>query len=344
MADSTKPEDAQNLAPEGRLRLLHELWTTSVDAQLRLTQLSARSRQLGIALVASALVLAVLFGRDDALSFAIGSKHIGVPGGVIVLIVSIVALMLLRADDLHHDRMRRGAVAFGEDVEEQLRPSLGGIEKGMSQAMAHFARYADATTRRDGSRQVYGGAVEQPSSERLKRVYAWAGAVPAVAAFALLAAANTGASGPEVVAEPVEATAAEPPMVMASTVPAGEVVAAPAAEIVAAPAPIEATPAVRTTKPGVRATAPVATPAGAAKVGAAKPVEAGAKAVEAPKAAAEPAKSAEPEPAAKAEEKKAEEKKPEEKPAVKPEEKKPEGATKVDAPPATEAVASTPPG
>jgi len=345
MADSTKPDDAPTAAPEGRLRLLHELWTTSIDAQLRLTQLSARSRQLGIALVASALVLAVLVGRDDALSVSIAGSHLGVPGGVLVLIVSIVALLLLRADDLHHERMRRGVLAFTEDVEEQLRPSLAGIEKGMSQAMAHFARYADATTRRDGSRQVYGGAVEAPSSDRLRRVYIGAAAAPAVAALAMLIAANTGAQGPDVVAGAREVATPEPPTVMASTVPAGVAEEVrPAAEI--APAPVVPTPAVRTTstRSGARTVAPVATPGAAAKAtaGAAKPAEPAAKPTEAKASeaakAAEPAKADE-KPAAKPEEKKVEEKKPE----AKPEEKKPEGSTKVDAPANGDAVASNPP-
>ena len=47
-------------------RLLLELWNRSIETQMRLTHLSARSRQLAIAILSSALVVAAFTSFGSA--------------------------------------------------------------------------------------------------------------------------------------------------------------------------------------------------------------------------------------------------------------------------------------
>jgi hypothetical protein len=75
------------------------------------------------------------------------SNAIQIHVSVILVLASAVSLFLVRILDLGvYHKMLRGAVAFGEDLEQQhIRESLApGLKKGMTEAISYFSRNSDA--------------------------------------------------------------------------------------------------------------------------------------------------------------------------------------------------------
>jgi hypothetical protein len=68
--------------------------------------------------------------------------------------------------------MLRGAVTFGEDLEEKHIKPIVGLRKGMTQTISHYSRYADADKRvaSDG-RYEYFGEKEVNAGKKLRRFY-----------------------------------------------------------------------------------------------------------------------------------------------------------------------------
>jgi len=307
-------DEASPHAPEPprgleRARLVLDLWAKSVDAQLHFSRMATRTRQLGLALVASTLLVAVvLVGARNAWLLAIpfGGQTLVVHSSVLVLAVGVVMMLLLRTLDLHvHERMLLGALSFGDDLEQHhLRPLLAsGVSKGMTQAIIHFSRFADARVQMDERRMVYVGATEDTVTDRVRRFYSYGVALPAATALVMLVGTNLSAArdrdaAAPVSARPVETTATE---LSAGADPAAPRPAIPRLEV-AAPVPpasargVGARPAVgarATGKPPTTATAPQG---GDAPVADGKAADARPDPVEVSKSVESPAKPAEPPP------------------------------------------------
>lgn len=317
VADASAAPDGDPREAHGgdRPQLLVEVWKKTIDTQLELTQLAAKSRQLGVVVMVAALVVAVVVagrGGDWAIRFAIGGGAVTLHAAVLILLASVAALLLLRTLDLQlHDRMLRGVQSFGEDLEEQhLRPVvIGGVSKGLSQAIAHFSRYEDAAISKDGRRQVYIGTVEHTARDRVKHFYTLAAAAPAVVAVLALAATNlsskraeAGPSAPVVAGDEAVPVPAAAPTPAPSMIPERDV--APTARAVAPgrPGVARAAPAAKGAEPTAKGAEPAAKGAEPAATGAApaaKAAEPTAKAAEPTAKPAEPAAKAA-EPAAKA--------------------------------------------
>jgi hypothetical protein len=54
--------------------------------------------------------------------------------------------------------MLRGAVAFGEDFEENYMKEIFDLHKGMTQAISHFSRHQDAKVTTKGKKYDYSGS------------------------------------------------------------------------------------------------------------------------------------------------------------------------------------------
>lgn len=154
----TAPPDGDNF--EARTKLLVEIWKQAVDTQKHFNDMCVKSRQLGLTFVAASLGAALyLFIRApvgapeaDAAARSIYAYSFSVCGRAIVLHVSLAiiaaaaaAVYAVRRLDLGvYHQMLRGAVTFGEDLEQRHITPFVGLEKGMTQAISHFSRHSDA--------------------------------------------------------------------------------------------------------------------------------------------------------------------------------------------------------
>lgn len=120
--------------------LVRELWTKSIDTQLRLATFASRSRQLALAVVTVGVGAALLvIARGVAsMDLTIAGRHVSIHPGVLVLGLAAVALAGFALIDRQHDAMLRGATRFTKDLEEKIvKPALGGdLPNGLGQAFS----------------------------------------------------------------------------------------------------------------------------------------------------------------------------------------------------------------
>jgi hypothetical protein len=173
-----------------RNRLLVEIWKQAVDTQKHFNDMCVKSRQLGLTFVAASLGAALyLFIRapggigEGASASATGSNYafaMNICGHSIILHVSLTiivaalaAVYAVKKLDLGvYHQMLRGAVYFGEDIEEKHIKPLMGLRMGMTQAISHFSRNSDATVKRhEDGRFEYFGNDKKHAGEKLEGFY-----------------------------------------------------------------------------------------------------------------------------------------------------------------------------
>jgi hypothetical protein len=154
------------------------IWAKAVDTQMHFNEMSVKSRQLGLTFVAAALGLAVfLFSRsgpDAKFAFTAtvrGHQFVLHVAEAIILAAaaSVYAVKLLDLGVYH--KMLRGAVAFGEDLEEVHIRKLLGLNKGMTQAISHFSRFSDGSVSVEDGKNVYSGKKKQNAGQKINRFY-----------------------------------------------------------------------------------------------------------------------------------------------------------------------------
>ena len=66
-----------------------------------------------------------------------------------IIVAALAAVYAVKKLDLGvYHQMLRGAVYFGEDIEEKHIKPLMGLRMGMTQAISHFSRNSDAAVKR----------------------------------------------------------------------------------------------------------------------------------------------------------------------------------------------------
>ncbi|WP_372571441.1 hypothetical protein [Ruegeria jejuensis] len=172
------------------------IWEKAVDTQMHFNEMSVKSRQLGLTFVAGALgVAVVLLSQGQAFSLEVNLWLFSLQLHVAVLLVlgAYLALRAVKLLDLNvYHKMLRGAVSFGEDLEENyLKGELFHLEKGMTQAISHFSRYPDAKVDRgeDGRYQYSGGSLKNAES-KISEFYSATGRFLLYAAGALFLITN----------------------------------------------------------------------------------------------------------------------------------------------------------
>lgn len=158
--DKTRPED------------IIRIWEKTVDTQMHFNEMSVKSRQLGFTFVAAALgVAALLLSRGEDFSillFGFFRLHIS----VLLVATSIIAVFAIKRLDLGvYHRMLRGAVTFGEDVEENYLKKIVTLEKGMTQTVSHYSRYSDASKSMKDGKYQYSGSKFKTAEDRLREFY-----------------------------------------------------------------------------------------------------------------------------------------------------------------------------
>ncbi len=146
--------------PHDQQEIYVAIWAKAIDTQMHFNEMSVKSRQFGLGFVAAALGLGIvlLVRRQD---FSLSVYYFGgfdIDATVLIVFASAMALYAVRILDLKvYHKMLRGAVAFGEDFEENYMKQIFVLEKGMTQAISHFSRHSDANVRAENGRYSYIG-------------------------------------------------------------------------------------------------------------------------------------------------------------------------------------------
>lgn len=160
------------------------IWSRAVETQMHFNEMSVKSRQLGLTFVVAALGVAVVLmskGEDYVIDVA---GWFGVHVAVVLVLAGAGAIALVRILDLGvYHRMLRGAVAFGEELEERKIKGALGVTHGMTQAISLFSRYPGTTFSLE---QGYTPSEKKITAERkIRRFYFWTILVLVVFAVAL---------------------------------------------------------------------------------------------------------------------------------------------------------------
>ncbi len=128
-----------------------EIWKQAIATTIHFTEMSARTRQIGLAFVVAALGLAITLlaqYREARLPFVIfGYQYDLHISGVIVLLsaAGLYAIMLLDLKVYH--RMLRGSVAFTTALERAgFRDVHMRTEKGLTESISYYSRSAHDKT------------------------------------------------------------------------------------------------------------------------------------------------------------------------------------------------------
>lgn len=171
-------------------KLFVEIWKQAVDTQKHFNDMCVKSRQLGLTFVAASLGAALyLFIRTPggggeggasssatpvyAYSFDVCGRSFILHVSLAIILAAVAAVVAVRKLDLGvYHQMLRGAVAFGEDLEEKHIRPLVGLRKGMTQLISHFSRNSDArASAGDDGSYLYSGDNRRNAGEKLAGFY-----------------------------------------------------------------------------------------------------------------------------------------------------------------------------
>lgn len=166
---------ADHIDPEQQDRYI-SIWSKAVDTQMHFNEMSAKSRQLGLTFVVAVLGVAVVLlsrGNDFAFTFTLAGCTFQVHVSVILFLGAWIALEAVKVLDLNvYHKMLRGAVAFGEDFEENYMKKIFDLQKGMTQSISHFSRYEDATTKTcESGNYQYKGCTLLTAEDKIRKFY-----------------------------------------------------------------------------------------------------------------------------------------------------------------------------
>jgi len=121
------------------------MWDRVIDTQKHFNEMSVKSRQLGLTFVVAAIGLAVvLISRGEGFGVKIPGGWFIHVGSLVVLIAAFAVFAVRKLDLNVYHQMLRGAVAFGEKIEIELREKgLFEAPKGMTQSISLYSRYTD---------------------------------------------------------------------------------------------------------------------------------------------------------------------------------------------------------
>ena len=176
------------------LKLQKEVWEKAVDTQMHFNEMSVRSRQLGLTFVVAALGLSVLFLIREANALA----AIPIPLLDVVLTTHITSLIVLiaaaglyavkRLDLGVYHRMLRGAVAFGEELEQGLlRDALMKTPLGMTEFISLYSHYNEIEKTEEGKKTIYTGKDAVTAEEKINKFYTISITSLLILAFAIAA-------------------------------------------------------------------------------------------------------------------------------------------------------------
>lgn len=125
-----------------QLKQKKEMWDKVVDTQMHFNEMCVKTRQLGLTFVVAALSLAAILVARGASGIQIpffGNLHVS----ALIVLAAAIGLYVVKMLDLGvYHRMLRGAVAFGEKLEEEMKSDgLFSAPKGMTQSISTYSRF-----------------------------------------------------------------------------------------------------------------------------------------------------------------------------------------------------------
>ena len=160
------------------LKLQKEVWEKAVDTQMHFNEMCVKSRQLGLTFVVAALGLSVLFLIRDVealivipvpLSDFLITTHLT---SVIILIAAAGLYAVKRLDLGVYHRMLRGAVTFGEELEQGLiRDALMKTPYGMTEFISLYSRHHNVDVKKNDSGNKYTGKEKITAEKKINRFY-----------------------------------------------------------------------------------------------------------------------------------------------------------------------------
>ena len=180
--------------PEQQERYI-SIWSKAVDTQMHFNEMSVKSRQLGLTFVVAVLGVGVVLlsrGNDFAFTVVLCGYSFLLHVSVFLFLGAWLALEAVKVLDLKvYHKMLRGAVAFGEDFEENYMKTIFRLEKGMTQSISHFSRYEDARTETSESGSYrYEGSKPRSAEQKIKKFYSTTRIITVIGAVVLLAVTN----------------------------------------------------------------------------------------------------------------------------------------------------------
>jgi hypothetical protein len=176
-----------------RQQLRQDLWSKAVDTQMHFNEMQTKTRQLGLSLAVGALALSVYLLRSleakDFIHIAdfwpLNRIHVSAP----LILFSAIGLYVVRILDVDvYHRMLRGAVAFGEQLEEEMKgEQLIRTQYGMTQFISRSSRYNDFEYASDRHMVTNVGSLRKTAMGRLRKFYSIAiGVVAGIAVLIVL--------------------------------------------------------------------------------------------------------------------------------------------------------------
>jgi hypothetical protein len=187
--EAASPKAEQDAEAEvSREKLIVDIWKQAVDTQKHFNDMCVKSRQLGLTFVAASLGAALyLFIRTApaeseggsaaksiyAYGISVCGQQVVFHVSLAIILVAAAAVFAVRRLDLGvYHQMLRGAVTFGEDLEERHIRHLVNLRKGMTQTISHFSRHSDAAVKKsEDGRYDYLGEDQRNAGEKLRSFY-----------------------------------------------------------------------------------------------------------------------------------------------------------------------------
>ena len=173
-APATPPGSGPSASDEAEFQQYVAIWMKAVDTQMHFNEMSVKSRQLGLTFVAAALgVAVVLISRDKDYSISV-FEWFEIHVAVLLVLAGAGAISVVRILDLGvYHRMLRGAVAFGEELEEtKIKPRLS-TQHGMTQAISLFSRYPNAKFDVGATPRYSDDGKKKTAEQKIKGFYLW---------------------------------------------------------------------------------------------------------------------------------------------------------------------------
>ena len=154
-----------------------KIWKHAVDIAMHFNDMSSRSRRLGLTFVAALLSSSIFFlkgGDKSYFAIPIAGYELTLHVSFLLSVFAALSVNVMKVLDINlYHSMLRGAVAFGEDIENLLRKDIIPLEKGLMQSISHFSRYSDAKVEilEDRTNHSYTGHEYKTAEQKLTSFY-----------------------------------------------------------------------------------------------------------------------------------------------------------------------------
>jgi hypothetical protein len=156
--------------------LIVKIWEKAIDTQMHFNEMSVKSRQLGLTFVGAALGLSILLMSNDKdyyFNLSVWGTPIHLHVSPIIILGSLIAISCVRILDLNvYHKMLRGAVSFGEDIENTCMVHRLGLNHMMTSSVSLHSRFS-VVDLKSIKPNVYRAQFKSSAFEKIKSFYFW---------------------------------------------------------------------------------------------------------------------------------------------------------------------------